>query len=90
MEVERTVRLTNSAGLHARPCHAIVSAAAGFESDLTVSCGTTQVNGKSILGLMTLCAPCHAELRLRACGRDADLLIARIAKLFEGGFDEID
>ena len=90
MEVERTVRLRNSAGLHARPCHAIASAAAGFESDLTVTCGTTRVNGKSILGLMTLCAPCHAELRLRASGRDADLLIARIEKLFEGGFDEVD
>lgn len=90
MEVERTVRLTNSSGLHARPCHAIVSAAAAFESDLTVSCGTNHVNGKSILGLMTLCAPCQTELHLRASGRDADLLIAKIAKLFEKGFDETD
>jgi phosphocarrier protein HPr len=90
VEVERIVRLKNSAGLHARPCHAIVTAASKFESDLTVSCGATQVNGKSILGLMTLCAPCHTELRLRASGRDADELIARVAKLFEGGFDEVD
>jgi phosphocarrier protein len=90
LEVERIVRLKNSAGLHARPCHAIVTAASKFESDLTVSCGATQVNGKSILGLMTLCAPCHTELRLRASGRDADELIARVAKLFEGGFDEVD
>jgi len=90
VEVERTVRLTNSSGLHARPCHAIVSAASAFESDLTVSCGTNRVNGKSILGLMTLCAPCHTELHLRASGKDADLLIAKIAKLFEKGFDETD
>ena len=90
MEVERTVQLKNSSGLHARPCHAIVTAAADFKSDLTVSCGSTQVNGKSILGLMTLCAPCHTELRLRASGPDAEGLIARIAKLFERGFDEAD
>jgi phosphocarrier protein len=90
VEVERTIRLTNSAGLHARPCHAIASAASGFESELTVICGDTQVNGKSILSLMTLCAPCHAEVRLRARGRDAQELIAKVAKLFEGGFGETD
>jgi phosphocarrier protein len=90
VEVERIVRLTNSAGLHARPCHAIVSAATAFQSDLTVSCGENRVNGKSILGLMTLCAPCHTEVRLHARGPDADLLIAKVAKLFEKGFDETD
>jgi phosphotransferase system HPr (HPr) family protein len=90
VEVERTVRLTNAAGLHARPCHAIASAAAAFESELTVSSGGSQVNGKSILALMTLCAPCQAELHLRARGRDAEELIARVAQLFEGGFGETD
>jgi phosphocarrier protein HPr len=90
VEAERTVQLKNAAGLHARPCHAIARAAAGFESELTVSCGSTQANGKSILSLMTLCAPCHSELHLLARGRDAEDLIACVTKLFESGFDEID
>ncbi len=90
LEATRTVRLKNPAGLHARPCHAIASTAAGFESDLTVSCGDLRVNGKSILELMTLCAPCHSELHLQAKGRDAEALIERLAELVEAGFHEID
>jgi phosphotransferase system HPr (HPr) family protein len=89
-EVTRIVHLKNSAGLHARPCHAIASTAAGFESELTVVCGQTRVNGKSILELMTLCAPCHSELELRARGPDAQALIRRLTEIVEGGFDEMD
>jgi phosphotransferase system HPr (HPr) family protein len=88
--VTRRVHLKNPAGLHARPCHAIASAAANFESELTVRCGSTQVNGKSILELMTLCAPCHSELELRARGRDAQALILRLTEIVEGGFDEME
>lgn len=90
MEVTREVRLKNSAGLHARPCHAIASTAAGFESELRVACGPTEVDGKSILELMTLCAPCDAILRLQARGRDAEGLIERLTALVEAGFDELD
>lgn len=90
MEATRTVRLKNSAGLHARPCHAIASTAAGFESELFVSCGDLEVNGKSILELMTLCAPCESALRFRARGRDAATLVERLAALVEAGFSEQD
>ncbi|MFN0242793.1 MAG: HPr family phosphocarrier protein [Planctomycetota bacterium] len=90
MEATRTLRIKNSAGLHARPCHAIVVLASRFESQLTVSCGDTEVNGKSILELMTLCAPCEATLSFRAHGRDADQLIAGLTDLVEAGFGELD
>lgn len=90
MEATRTLRIKNSAGLHARPCHAIVMLALRFESQLTVSCGDNEVNGKSILELMTLCAPCEATLSFRALGRDADQLIAGLADLVEAGFGELD
>jgi len=89
-ESVRTVRLTNPAGLHARPCHAIVTAASGFQSELFVGCEDSEVNGRSILELMTLCAPCHATLRLRARGRDAEALLDRLEALVEAGFGELD
>lgn len=89
MEAERSIRIPNSAGLHARPCHAIVTAAREFESELRVACGDREVNGKSILELMTLCAPCEAVLSFRARGRDAEPLVARLAELVEGGFGEL-
>lgn len=84
------MRLRNSAGLHARPCHAIVTTARSFESELRVGCGPREVNGKSILELMTLCAPCEAVLSLRAQGRDAEELVARLAELIDSGFGELD
>lgn len=90
MEATRTVQLRNAGGLHARPCHAIVTLALASESDLFVGCDGCEVNGKSILELMTLCAPCEATLRFRAHGRDADVLVARLAALVEAGFGELD
>jgi phosphotransferase system HPr (HPr) family protein len=90
LETTRTLRLKNPAGLHARPCHAIAKIAADFESRLTVSCGGLVVNGRSILELMTLCAPCHSELVITAVGKDADLLIAKLAEVVEAGFQELE
>ena len=87
-ESQRSVRLSNPTGLHARPCHAIASTAQAFRSDLRVSCEGREVNGKSILDLMTLCAPCDAVLAFRATGEDAEELVSALAELVEGGFGE--
>lgn len=88
LEAERSVRLCNPTGLHARPCHAIASMAQAYQSDLRVSCEGREVNGKSILDLMTLCAPCDAVLGFRARGPDAEALVSALAALVEGGFGE--
>lgn len=79
----------NVKGLHARPCHAVVSFALGYSSEFRVSNGGNEVNGRSILELMTLCAPCDTELGLRAVGGDAEALVAGVAALIEAGFNEL-
>jgi phosphocarrier protein HPr len=83
------IRIRNPAGLHARPCHAIVTTARAFQADFFVSCDGLEVNGKSILELMTLCAPCESSLTLRANGSDARELVAAVATLVEAGFGEM-
>lgn len=90
MEAQRSARIRNPSGLHARPCHALVTAANAFESDLRVACDGLEVNGKSILELMTLCAPCESVLSFHAHGPDADALVARLAALVDAGFHELD
>lgn len=87
--IVRAVRLPNPAGLHARPCHAIASLAQKFESALRVSCGDLEVDGRSILELMTLCAPCESTLTFRAEGADAEELVRRVTGLVEDGFGEM-
>jgi len=88
VEVERIVRLKNSAGLHARPCHAIVSRALARSSELRIRSRGREVNGKSILELMTLSAGPGTELELVARGADAEALLAELEQLFEGCFGE--
>ena len=87
-EVVRSVRVRNPAGLHARPCHAFVTTAGRYQSELRVSCDGFEVNGKSILELLTLCAPCESELVLSAKGPDAVELVERLSALVESGFGE--
>lgn len=86
--MRRQAKIVNSQGLHARPCHAIVSAALDFQSDLRIRHGDHEVNGKSILELMTLQAAHGAELEISARGRDATDLLDRLVALIESGFGE--
>jgi phosphocarrier protein len=87
-EFRRTVRVVNAQGLHARPCHAIVSRALARASELRIRSRDREVNGKSILELMTLAAGPGTELELVARGADAELLLTELAQLFEGCFGE--
>ncbi len=91
MSIRRNVTVVNEAGLHARPCHAIVSLAMSHPCSLRIRLageGTRDVNGKSILELMTLEARSGLELELQADGEGAETLLSELAALFESGFGE--
>ncbi len=87
-ECRKTLRVMNRQGLHARPCHSIVSASLPFQSDVRIRSGEREVNGKSILELMTLSAVLGAELDVRIRGRDAEELMTALEELFAAGFGE--
>lgn len=88
LEAHKDVRIVNASGLHARPSHAIVKLALAHKSELSIRCGANEVNGRSILDLMTLGAPCDAILSLHARGEDAPELISALTLLIESGFGE--
>ncbi len=85
-ELERRVTVVNRLGLHARPAAEFVKIASKFESEITVSRDTMQVNGKSILGVMTLAAECGSELLLRAQGEDAAAALDALAEVLSREF----
>ena len=88
-ESSRTIEVCNQQGVHARPCHAIVSIAMQFDGELRVRCGERDVNAKSILELMTLNA-CHGSvLEFRATGNGADDVLDELETLVRGGFGEM-
>jgi len=87
-ELSCTVRVGNAQGMHARPCHAVVSRAIAFQSELRIRSRGREINGKSILELMTLSAGPGTELELVARGPDAEALLASLREVFEGCFGE--
>ena len=87
--VECTVTVVNRLGLHARPAAELVKIASKFESNITVCKDATEVNGKSILGVMTLAAECGSERVLRASGSDAEAALEAIAAVATKDFGDL-
>ncbi|MFT4605574.1 MAG: phosphocarrier protein HPr [Rhodothermales bacterium] len=87
--IERQVTVTNRAGLHTRPASMIVRAAAKFQSDFYIHKDAYEINGKSIIGVMTLAAEQGAELTLIFEGEDAEQAADAMVQLFADGFGEV-
>lgn len=85
---ERTVRIANRYGLHARPAAEFVKLANRFSSEIRVRKDDLEVNGKSIMGVMMLAAEYGAEIVIRAAGEDAADAIDELALLVENRFGE--
>lgn len=80
--------IRNRAGLHTRPAATLVKTAAKFQSDFFIIKDAIEINGKSIIGVMTLAAEEGALLRLRFEGPDEEAAAEAVVRLFERGFDE--
>lgn len=87
--LQKKVKIVNSEGLHARPSGALVAIAQGYHSELRIACEDRDVNGRSILELISLGAKCGTELRLSATGEDAEALLEHLSGLIESGFEEL-
>lgn len=84
--LKRKVQVLNQEGLHARPSASLVKLASKFESDFFIQLRGYKVNGKSILGVMTLAAEYGAELELIVDGKDEEKAMNKIVELFENNF----
>ncbi len=87
--VEKEVTVTNRAGLHTRPASMIVRAAAQFEADFFIQKDGFEINGKSIIGVMTLAAEQGAKLTLIFDGTDEADAAQAMMDLFKSGFGEV-
>ena len=88
MMIERSVKIVNKNGLHARPAAEVVKTAAKFKSEITMVRDDLEVNGKSIMGVMMLAAEFGATLTIRANGPDAQQAVDAIATLIAQKFGE--
>jgi phosphocarrier protein HPr len=86
--VERMVTIRNRAGMHARPAALLVKTASEFESRIYIEKDTERINGKSIMGVITLGATYNTPLKIIADGPDETQALDAIEKLFENRFEE--
>lgn len=80
---ELKVTLKNEEGLHARPAAMFVRAANQFTSDITIVSDGNEVNGKSIIGIMSLGLYSGQEITLQADGADEAEAVEYLANFIE-------
>jgi phosphocarrier protein HPr len=86
--VERIVTIRNRAGMHARPAALLVKTASSFKAQISIEKDSERVNGKSIMGVITLGATFNTPLKIIAEGPDEAEAVDAIEKLFERRFEE--
>lgn len=82
-EIQREVTVKNRLGIHARPAATFVRLAGTFESEIFVEKDGQAVNGKSVMGLMSLAAGRGSKIRITARGPDAERAIEALVRLIE-------
>lgn len=86
---EITVTIINNAGLHTRPAATIVKLASKFKSEFFLNKDGLHINGKSIIGVMTLAAEKGSQIVLSFEGDDEEEAAKEIVDYFNRGFDEL-
>lgn len=87
--IEEKIEIINNAGLHTRPAATIVKIAAQFESEFFIVKDGFSINGKSIIGVMTLAAAKGSIIKLTFEGDDEIEMSKAILDYFKRGFDEL-
>ncbi|MHB8898579.1 MAG: HPr family phosphocarrier protein [Thermoguttaceae bacterium] len=82
----RTVLVTHSPGLHARPCVAIVNTVRRFASKVRIRSGKEEADAGEILAILALGVPEGAQVTLSAKGPDAEEAVQTLAELFAADF----
>ncbi|MCL2690450.1 MAG: HPr family phosphocarrier protein [Chitinispirillia bacterium] len=85
---EKTAKVINSLGIHARPSSLIVQTAIKFKSSVQLVKDGASADAKSIMSVMMLAAAQDSNVVIRAEGEDEVEAVDAIFKLFELKFNE--
>ena len=87
--IEKTFRIKNKLGIHARPAGQLVKTANLFKSSIYITRNRNEVNAKSIMGVLMLEAACGSDILVRIDGEDEFSALAALEQLIEERqFDE--
>ncbi len=86
--ISNSVTIVNKLGLHARAATRLVNCASAFECEVWIGNGDKSVNGKSIMGVLTLAASKGTDLIIETDGTDKKEAIESIIELIKNRFGE--
>jgi phosphocarrier protein HPr len=86
--LERAITIKNKLGLHARAAVKFVNMANRFGADVHIVKDGSEIDGKSILGILTLAATQGSDIVLRIDGPDETEAWAALFELIDGRFGE--
>lgn len=87
LKVKGVFVVGNDKGLHTRPSTELVKCAAMFKADVSLTYQKSQVNAKSLLGILMLAAAKGAKIGIEAVGEDAEEAVATIVHLARNNFN---
>jgi len=87
---QKLTTIRNKDGFHIRPAQLFVEKAAGYQATIKLITEepSAEIDGKSILGLMTLGLEKGKTLLIQAEGPDEEAAVHDLADLVESGFGE--
>jgi len=88
MTKTKTFEIKNKLGLHARAAAKLVSVSNQYKSKIFFERDGKEVNGKSLLSILTLACPYGGRITIRAEGIDAGDAIEALGRLIEDKFGE--
>ena len=86
--VEKRVMIKNKLGLHARAAVKFVNTANRFSASVHIDKDSQEIDGKSILGILTLAATQGTTIVLRCSGKDEEAACAALVQLISERFGE--
>jgi phosphocarrier protein HPr len=86
--IERNVQIRNRLGLHARAAVKFVNTANRFAADVRIVKDGSEIDGKSILGILTLAATQGSTIHLCLKGEDEKAAVQALVELIDGRFGE--
>jgi len=88
VKVVKKFEIKNRLGLHARASALLVQTVSRFDAQVNVSKDGSVVDGRSIMGLLTLAAAKGSKIQVEAKGKEAEEALRAIEKLIEKRFHE--
>jgi len=86
--IKKELTIKNKTGLHARPAALLVKTTGKFKSDIFISKDGYRVNGKSIMGVMTLAAESGSVIEISVDGPDEEEAFIALEDLINNKFFE--